>query len=309
MQQSNALRRLEAILDEAVVTGDRTRHAGLILLEAMKLSNQSQNVMDFYEPLNKAEEESRILRNLPKIDRYIQTLVELHQVFVVNHIWSTSWQVFASHIESRGVLIALDALANYFHTQNPAIFLEQDFLENLNSEFEVLLNNVLESDLSKELKLFLIKRIEDILAAIRRYNIDGTEGLKKSAQALVSDLMITEHILKDVDKKNPTYMNVETLFLSLLLYITPTPWDIIGAVPDIDGFWVPKYEELVAGQKKVEQIVCEAPKIQDAFEKASNTFNRQPQKSLTGSKTVKALPASKEEVEADKDNKSAPNAQ
>lgn len=309
MQQSNALRRLEIILDEAVASGDRNKPAGLILLAAMKLGNQSQNLIDFYELLNKAEEESRILESLPRIDRYLQSIVELHQVFVVNHVWATQWNTFASHIESRGVLVALDALANYFNTRNRALFLEQDFLEKLNSQFESLVNEVLVSDLSKELKRFLIKRIENILAAIRRYHIDRTEGLEKAAQSLVSDLVIIEHTVNDVDKKNPAYMHVKAWFLSFLLYITPTPWDIIGAAPDIDGFWVPKYEELVAGHKKVEKIVCETPKIQDAFEKASNTFSRQPQKSLTGSKHLKALPASREDAEVEKDDKSPPNAQ
>lgn len=308
MHQSNALRRLEVVLAEAVANGDKNQSSGLILLKAMKLGDQSQNLIDFYELLSKAEEEARRIKNQPNITRYLQVLEELNQVFIFNHVWGAPWKTFTSHIESRNVLLALDALANYLNLQNRALFLEQDFLEKLNSEFNSLLDEVLNSDLSKELKRFLIKRIEDILTAIRRYHIDGTEGLEKAAQSLVSDLVITEHTLKDIDKKNSTYINVKAWFLSFLLYIAPTPWDIIGAVPDMDGFWIPKYEELVAGHKKVEQIVCETPKIQDALEKASNIFNRQPQKSLTGGKPIKALPASREEVEADKGNKSDSNA-
>jgi hypothetical protein len=305
MQQSNALRRLELILDKAISDGDKNQQSGPIILKAMKLNEQPQNILDFYELLNKAEEEGGKLKNIPRITRYLQTLAELREVFIVNHVWGTIWSTFASHIESRNVLTTLDALANYFHSQNPSILLEQDFLDKLNSEFESLLQEILTSDLSKELKRFLIVRLEDILQAIRRYHIDGIEGLEKATKSLMSDLVMTEHGLKQEDKKNSKYGSVKAWALSLLLYCAPSPYDIIGAVPDINEFWVPKFEELAAGHKKINQIICNAPTIQKAFEEASNTFNRQPQKSITGGKEIKALPAPKEELETNTENKSA----
>lgn len=305
MQQSNALRRLEEILTEAVTNGDINLPSGPILLKAMKLSDQPQNIVDFYELLNKAEE-ARSIRNKISINRYLQAIEELHQVFVINHVWGTAWSTYSSYINGKGVLNTLDALAEFFNSQNPAIFLEQDFLEKLNGEFGALSDEILESNLSKELKRFLIKRIEDILKAIRRYHIDGTEGLEKATKALVSDLVMTEHSLQDKDKDNPVYKHVKAWVLSLLIYIAPSPHDIIGAVPDIHDFWVPKFEELAAGCKKVEQIICETPTIQEAFEKASKTFDRQPQKSITGGRELKILPASREELEAATKDKNDP---
>lgn len=103
---------------------------------------------------------------------------------------------------------------------------------------------------------------------------------------------MTEHSLQDKDKDNPVYRHAKAWVLSLLIYIAPSPYDIIGAVPDIYDFWVPKFEELAAGCEKIEQIICETLTIQEAFEKSSNTFDRQPQKSITGGRELKALPAS-----------------
>lgn len=74
----------------------------------MKLSEQPHNMVDFYELLNKAEEEARKLKNISRITRYLQTVEELHQVFVVNHVWVTQWSTFASHIQNRGVLNLVD---------------------------------------------------------------------------------------------------------------------------------------------------------------------------------------------------------
>jgi len=296
MQQSNALRKLEKILTEAVSNGDRNQPSGLVLLKAMQLSDQPHNIVEFFELLNKAKEEAKSVKK-PNIDRYLQPIVELHHFFVVNHLWGSQWEVFCSYIEARNLLNTLDALADFFYDQNPAIFLEQDFLDKLQGEFKNILDEVVKSDLSEEMRRFLTARIEDILKAIRRYYIDGTEGLEKATKSLVSDLVTTEHGLKESDKKNPTFRKIQALVLSVIMYVAPGPYDIIGAVPDIHDFWIPKYEELAAGQKKVEEIVCSTPTIQEAFKEASKTFDRQQQKRITGGEELKALPASPKDPE------------
>ncbi|MBD1927347.1 hypothetical protein H6F74_14005 [Trichocoleus sp. FACHB-90] len=209
MEQSNALRRLEIILDEAVTNGNGEQSSAAILLEAMTLAVQHRNIVDFYELLNKAEEEARKLNKFPKIDRYIKVIEELQDVFIANHIWSSKWSIFADYIDNKGVLNTLDALANYLHSQNPKIFIEQDFLNDLNTTFSSLVEKVMESDLSKELKIYLIERIEDILKAIRRYAIDGTEGLEKAAKSLVNDLAVTEHNLG-----SPVLMGISKIYLN-----------------------------------------------------------------------------------------------
>ena len=292
--QSNALRRLEGILDEAVAYENKKEQTGVVLLKAMNLDVEPQNIVEFYELLSKAKEESLRI-NKPKISRYISTLDELHKVFILNHLWTTEWNTFSSHIESRNILNTLDALANYFYEQDPLVFLEQDFLDQLKTEFQSLSDSILNSNLSNELKRFLVEKVEDILTAIRRYHIDGTEGLAKAAQSLVSDLVMTEHKIKDADKKNPVYNKAKSWFVAILLYTVPV-------IPDIYSFWipkfeelVPKFEELVAGQKKIEQIAPETLTIQGILEKSADVFDRQPQKNITGSAELKALPASKEE--------------
>ncbi|AKG22495.1 hypothetical protein [Calothrix sp. 336/3] len=295
MQQSNALRRLEEILTEAIDNGDIQQASGPILLKAMNLGDQPHKILDFFELLNKAEEEAKSIKTKPKIDRYLQTIEKLHEYFIIHHVWSVQWNTFVTYIKDKGILTTLDSLAEFFYSENPEIFLEDDFLGKLKNEFNLISEKILQSDLSKELKRFLIEHIENLLNAIRRYQVDGTEGLKQAAQSLVSDLVMTEHSLKDVDKKNPIYTCVKAWGLSLLLYIAPSPYDIVGAVPDIYDFWVPRFEELSTGHTKIEKLICETPTIQEVFEKASDAFDRKPQKSLTGVKEVKALPASKED--------------
>jgi hypothetical protein len=293
IQQSNALRRLEQILTEAVNSGNKNQKAGVVLLQAMQADVEPYRLVDLYEILNKAEEETKSIKK-NNINRYLQTITDLHQLFIVNHLWDTQWENLATSIQNKGVLNTLDSLAEFFSQQNPAIFLEQDFLGKLNDEFESVLKEILSSDLANELKRFLTQRLEDILRAIRRYNIDGTEGLEKAAKSLINDLVMGENSLKKEDRTNPIYKKVTSCVLGFLLYIAPTPYDIIGAVPDLQDFWVPKFEELVAGQKKLEQGISETSTMLEAFEKASEIFHRREQKMIMG-REMKALPASKED--------------
>lgn len=305
MKQSNTARRLHTILKEAISNGGSQENSGNILLKAMKVDGHLHKLLDFYELLNKVGEDARKLKNIEDIDSYILVIEQLQNYFVTNPIWGSQWATFVNFIQDKNILIALSALANYLHSQNPERLLEVDFLEELSAKFESFLNEIYESDLSKELKIYLIDRIEDILKAIRRYAIDGTEGLEKAAKSLVNDLALTEHNLKDEDKKNPIYQRVKAWGLSLVLFITPSVYDIVGAVPDIYEFWVPKFEELATGSEKIEKIIREESNNQEIIEKALDTFSKESIKSISG-RELKALPASKEDVENNIANKSDP---
>ncbi len=198
MTQSSALRKLEELLTEAVETGDTKQFARTILLEAMTKKGSPADFIDFYALLDKAKEEAKSIKNKPRLDRYLKTLNELCQLFVTEHIWNAGWLTFANYIENKDVLNTLDSLADFFYFQNPRLLLEEDFLKQLTDEFTSLLDEVLKSNLSKDLKQFMTIQLENILKAIQRYYMDGTEGLEKAVKSLISELMIVESNIKSV---------------------------------------------------------------------------------------------------------------
>lgn len=297
MQQSNTLRRLANILREAVKNGKNDQNSALVLMEAMNFNSEPQNIVYFYALLLNAKEDAKKI-NIPEIEGYIQVLNELNAIFITSPIWGSRWDIFANHIKSKYVLTTLDALANYLHSQEPKIFIEKDFLLELNSEFEELLNRMLNSDLSKELKRYLSVRIENILKAIRIYTIDGTQGLEEAAKSLLNDLLITEHRLKDEDKKNPVYQKVKAWGLTLAMFLTPSLYDIIGIVPDMYEFWIPNFQVLAADSDKIAKVISEESDIQEVFKKASDIL-KQEQNKIISAKEQKALPPSKEDIKND----------
>ena len=90
MNQSNTVRTLENILDEAVTNGSREEFSGKVLLQVMKLDIIPRNLVSFYELLSKAEQEAMKLKNYPnkypKINRHIQVIETLQEFFITNHI-------------------------------------------------------------------------------------------------------------------------------------------------------------------------------------------------------------------------------
>jgi len=297
MQQDNALRRLEDILEQAIKNGDKGKNASEILLTAMGLDNSPQNLTDFYALVNTAHEEAIKIRNQPKIERYISTIKDLRIALITNHLTATRWETIANHIEQKGVLITLDALANYFYDQNPLFLLGKDFLSRLIDQFEAISNDILSSELPKEFKKFLIDKINDIVQAIRRYHIYGTEGLEKATQAMFADLILKEGDIEPEIKKHSLFTKLVSLASALLIYITPSPYDIVGSIPDLQEYWIPKYEELADKAHRVEPFMQDTSSIQEFLKKAKSTFEEQTQKSIEGSPEPKALPEAKQDSE------------
>lgn len=295
MHQSSALRRLEIILHEAVTHGNGNEVAGPLLMKTMGLAELPQNLVDLYVLIDQAQVEATRIKNIPRIDRYLQSLDSLKQVFVVRHVWREYWQTFAQHIESGSILATLDALANYFYLQTQTMALEESFLRRLNAEFELLFNEVLYSSLSTDFKGYLTDQLEGILRSIRRYSIDGTEGLEQAVQLMIARLVMIEHRFKDEDKKNPLYTRIKAWVMSVSLYLSLSS-EMSSIISDMNAFWIPKFEELSTGREKLEQIIWETSTIQEAFARAAHLFNRQPQRWLAGIGEPKELPAFNVEV-------------
>jgi hypothetical protein len=256
-----------------------------------RYSHQPKSLIDFYELLNKSLEDARSI-DKKNINRYLDVIEALCEFFVVQHLWGSTWEIFANHINSKSVLNTLDALAEYFHSQNHEVLIEEEFLKDLNNTFKDLLDEITESCLSRELKYFLINQIEYIIRAIRRHKIDGTKGLEKAIKSFVGDLVMMENNLNVNDKNNGVYKNIKAWTIALAIFVTPNLYDIIGSVPSINDFWIPKFEQLITCQKEVSQIICQSPNIQDTFEKASTIRDKQSQKSISAAKELKALPSS-----------------
>ena len=299
VNQGSALRKLDGILEKALQAQDPKQPAGPILLEAMGLEPKAHNLMKFYTLMNMAKEEAESIK-LPKLDRYLKVIQNLHHIFNANHAWGQQWGTFAGHINNGNVLATIDSLANSYHSQNPTFFIETEFLEKITEDLHSLSEEIIQSDLSPELKNFLTNKLAELVKAIRGYRIYGSAELEKATKASISDLIINEIQLEDTDKKNETYKKFQARLLALYMWLVPSPYDIIGAAPDIHDFWKPRIENMAEGFEKIEGIVIETETIQEAIEKTRNALSNNSPKMMEG-KDQKALPPSSESLDSTDD--------
>ena len=294
-QQTSALQKLADLFEKASDKGEISDPSLTVLLEIMKSSCSTDDAIEFFGLLYKAIEELDKINILkPKGSRH--AIQKLHDFIVKNNLHKMPLTEFNSYIEVSNIIDILISLAKNYKDENPTIFLESDFLDGLKEQFNSLLNEITDSDLSNNLKIFLTKQIEDILYAIRRYSIDGTEGLEKAIKSFFSDLAIVEIHLDNKDKKNPIYKNCQSWVSALLISLLyPSAYDIIGVYPTINDYYIPKIEELVKHTKEISGNIGEIS-IQEVLEKSLNSFNKQPQKSLPG-KEQKSLPSAKAKKE------------
>ncbi len=288
-QQTSALQRLAKILNDAILNSlsySRDAAAIPILLQSIDVPDSSSHFIDFFSILSTAREEIRKMKGRESSCRVIEKLND----YFINNI-NITWKDFAKYIDDGNIIDLLHSLADHYHTQNPTIFLESDFLDRLEEQFNSLLDEIIDSDLSNNLKRFLTKQIENILYAIRRYSIDGTEGLEKAIKSFVTDLVMVEKHIDKKDKKNPIYSRCLAGFSSLLVILRPSPYDVIGVVPAIDDYYRPRIEEFIKNWQEVEENTDETSTITEIMEKSLQLSNKQPQKSLQG-KEQKSLPSS-----------------
>jgi len=297
MKQDSALRRVEVALECAIHHNDSEASARAVISFVMGLDDSNLSLIRFYGLLDKARDEAQSLQNFKRKSRYIRRLSNLYGMLLKYDLGEIPWGTVAEEIDSTGVLESLDSLANYFSIQNPSVSLEPDFLEQLSNEISDVLTQVQGAGLSRKARLLLVRQLEGILRAIQRYGIDGSKGLKKSVQAVITDLVITEHEIGEKDKRSPSYKRVVGWAGALLLYLVPPPnaWDLVGAVPDFNEFWAPQIGELLAGQKEIEDIFDDALTVQELFAKTANLVRRNTQIRLGGAAEYNSLPPVKRE--------------
>ncbi len=97
-----------------------------------------------------------------------------------------------------------------------------------------------------------LKHIRDFNQVIQQEKAYGgffihSGKTSKLAKELLREYQISllEHRLSSEDKKSSIYKRAKSLFFAACLYISPTPYDVIGIIPDAYEFWIPKIESLV----------------------------------------------------------------
>jgi hypothetical protein len=287
VNQSNALNRLKTVISNTINSERKRVPWGYVILEAMEIPEEPKNIIDFYALLQEAYVEGKNLDepdiNLSDVIKNLHSELLKHPPFQV-----TLEQVPA--FSNNDIIVTTLHLMGFKQSQiNPKIALGKDFLEQLHQEFKSLLNQIDNSDLDKELKDFLTLKIKEILQAIDRYHITGTEGIEKVIKIELIDLTIKESNLTKEQRKNPILKKWENILISTLVFFQPSVYDVIGLGSDVI-----QIQEFLDTRQSVEKIIAEE-KLDDFEKIIQRALKEIPKKEslkITGKKEPLALPPS-----------------
>ncbi|MEM9817188.1 MAG: hypothetical protein AAF827_12400 [Cyanobacteria bacterium P01_D01_bin.6] len=285
MNQANSIRTLEKILGKALEQEENTYSAINVLAKAMDAEANTSSLMLFFEILSRSLDDIKKLNSIGNLQGYMGVMADLQEIFVNASPLKTQWTHFSSQIKSKNIVLILNSLANEFSRQNPEVLLEKDFLKHIKIEFNALLEKVSDSDLTGELKFFLIKKIKEVLLHIEKYNVYGTSGLTLVVQSTLWNLYKKQKKTSVSDKNNSILKQVISAYFALE--------SIISGVEIVETYVVPKFKEYTQKRSQIERIIEDISDLSDISDSFSDLLSLPPAQTETP-----------EQEESDKDNSS-----
>lgn len=276
VEQSSALRILEEVLDTASQDGPSHISAGTVLLNTLKQTPKPQNMIAFYSLLARAVKEAELLvdKESPqqrRITRNIEQLHALNSFFLENHLWGMAWHSCRSHIEQRNFLTVLHSLAEEYFKQCAFVKVPQDTINSLIDELNSIVEKVLDTDLSKDLKQHLILTLNELISTLRNYQVEGTQGIYQKSGSLSYRLLEVDTKVKEADRNNSAYQSATSWVLSIATFFAPqSMYDVASFVPAMHDFYIPKLEQLMEKEKQIESLLKEKSSLYDVLKELNS---------------------------------------
>ena len=182
MKYSNSIINLYEILEKAN-HGNLNINAADIIAEAMNSDDVESSILDFYGLLVKVEKDIKTIVDIEDLEDNIESITELQKFFVQANLFADRWSKFHQFIKNKNIHVILKHLSRDFESQQKKVYFDESFIKELRSDFNDILEKVINSDLSKDVKIFLLGRIEELLYYIDRYKIYGSKDLEFVVQS------------------------------------------------------------------------------------------------------------------------------
>jgi hypothetical protein len=238
MEQNNAARRLYNILQLAISRGDAKNPTYYALAQALDIKDPDIDkyiFTDFFVLLNDVEVVVSQLKKVTDLDEWINTIREIKSIFVYS-MFQVPWSDSVSQLKSQGLIRNLIACANFIDHEQVDPSLSEEQLQKYLQECENLLQELMDSDLPEDIKVYLVIRLEEICSAIRQYSLGGPERLRKVVEANLGGILLRHAGISQKDKEKPILIKV---FGWLLTF---------GGVLDLgantQGYLLPKVAEI-----------------------------------------------------------------
>jgi hypothetical protein len=236
---SNAARRVHDILKKAIDDGQDQEPIYVVLARSLGLDHPDQNkyfLTDFFVLLSDAQRIVEQLKNVDNLETYVGSIKEIQTLLFTYGSYQGKWESMKSTIINRNLLGLIHASSLFIKNERIDVDLTEEQLHEYLEQCESLLQEVVASDLAKEIKTYLVVRLEEICSAIRHYKLGGPERLKIVVDAGIGAVFVRYNKCTEQQKEG---------VISKILNILGPIATVIGLAADTTGFVLPAAKEAV----------------------------------------------------------------
>lgn len=232
----------------------------------------SKAVLDFMCIFKDAERTILTSEGAVDPEGFIEILNEMNLFFLASNTWDIRTKSFNAWIKQKNILPYLRLAAGNIEREQQKIILTDDFLKNLLHQVHSLEEEVIGSEISKDVQLFVLSKLREISWAIENYHIYGNKSIKISVNSIFSEIFnkIQGREIKDADRCNKHFGKF-TSFVWMLLVINSTAIEpLLGTVSHVvvnrEKYLKPNIEEVLAIGSHLEEAMVRTSNLGDAIE-------------------------------------------
>ena len=245
---SNPVERLHRILSTCRLISTQdialSKTVSRSLAEAMGVEESPAALLQIYTIIQGAIDFIELNSNTRAIKTSLKVIDGIAKVFHQGNIFNDGWSLFSTDIGAN--LDVLKIIGNSLPEGSSLVSLNSEKREQLLDVFFKLEKEVIDSDISKEVKDLILEKIAEIRSCIHKYTVFGSEPIKKSANEACGALIFSGRNISGEDKRKPIFAKViATLgFVSVLLGAVEP---ILSSAEIVDTYVIPKVQQGTRG--------------------------------------------------------------
>jgi len=251
----------------------------LLKVELARCTNKAMNdlgfskaIMDLMSIFKDAEKTILTSENAIDPEGFVKILNEMNLFFLANNAWDIRTKTFNNWVQNKNILRYLRLAAGNIEKGQQKIILTEDFLEGLLEQIHSLEEEVVASEISKDIQSFVLSKLREISWAIENYHVYGAKSIKVTADSVFSEIFnkIQGREIKDEDRRNKHFGKFTSLVWMLLVINSTAIEPLLGTISFVvinrEKYLQPNIGEVSAIGRYLEDAMIRTDDLGDAIE-------------------------------------------
>lgn len=198
---------------------------------------------------------------------------DLNKFILSSNVWELRVKSLKSWINSKYVLSHLAMLSAAVSQEYTKAAFGKGMLTQIVGKLNGIKDEIINSELSVDLKRFLLKRINELIWSVENYSVSGLDGIKSASDAFIGEVIIRRQsgCINDLDKRNPLFISVCSIFATLSViaqvnatYLEPILSTIVSSTDITERYLQPETEDF----ERISTVIEDALSRKESFEEA-----------------------------------------